>query len=391
LGFWETTSLINSATAAPMRVTVSDDAQKGAAESPRNQHWVKNFYEKVLRNPEVMNMIIAIRSRTSQPSKKDPMLLHDFKRSFITKILVPVFLAGITSIFLASVFGQANPPGASHAGSLATAPQIRGFTIAFWNIQWFPGNGPDASSGDEYRQINAVHSDIARIAPDILGMEEVRNFEKASLAVQPLKGFKVDVCANFPPREGQNVAQEPAIASRLQASSAWAEEWKSAGAITPPRGFAFAAYQLQPGQMLLVYCVHFKSNLGEIPEVIAIRQESTRQLLSHIAAMRQAYGKMGQIACVIGGDFNTSLEDNTYAAETTLRDLVKNGFLWAWQSVAPSSRMTLPPSKKFPATCFDHMFYQGLTLRRAAVVSTTPQSSDHHAIVATFDVPAARR
>jgi endonuclease/exonuclease/phosphatase (EEP) superfamily protein YafD len=143
--------------------------------------------------------------------------------------------------------------------------------------------------------------------------------------------------------------------------------------------------------MLLVYCVHFKSNLGELPDNIAIRQESTRQLLSHVAAMEQAYGKLGQIACVIGGDFNTSLEDNLYATETTLRDLVKNGFLWGWQNVPPSSRMTLPQSKNFAATCFDHMFYRGLTLRRAAVVSTTPQSSDHRAIVATFDVPAAKR
>ena len=113
----------------------------------------------------------------------------------------------------------------------------------------------------------------------------------AALAVQPIKGMKVDVCANFPPREGQNEAQQVAIASRLQPISAWVEAWKPAGAATPPRGFAFAAYEVKPRQLLLVYCVHFKSNrpadsqgqpskTDGVAENIPIREESARQLLS---------------------------------------------------------------------------------------------------------------
>ena len=49
-------------------------------------------------------------------------------------------------------------------------------------------------------------------AVDIIGMEEIRNFDQAGVAVKPLAGFKVDVCANWPPREGQNEPQEVAIA-----------------------------------------------------------------------------------------------------------------------------------------------------------------------------------
>lgn len=271
--------------------------------------------------------------------------------------------------------------------SSAAPPQFaasNSLTVAFWNIQWFPGMRPDADKDSERRQTSSVHSDISRINADVIGMEEVRNWEMAALAVQPLKGMKVDVCANFPPREGQNEAQEVAIASRLQPISAWVEQWKPAGAATPPRGFAFAAYQLKPGKLLLVYCVHFKSNRGEVSENIPIREESARQLTSHMEAMERAYSSLGQLACVIGGDFNSSLDDPRFAAENTLKNLTKNGFQWSWQNIAPGTRMTLHGDRMFPPACFDHIFYRGLTLRKAEVVNTTRNSSDHKPVVATF-------
>ena len=260
------------------------------------------------------------------------------------------------------------------------------FSVAFWNIQWFPGRFPNASVANEKRQITAVHNEVSKLNADIIGMEEVRNWEMASLAVQPLHGMKVDVCANFPPREGQNEAQQVAIASRLQPVSAWVEQWQPAGPATPPRGFAFAAYEPKPHQLLLVYCVHFKSNRGEVNEDIGIRREATRQLLAHIEAMNDAYGGLGHLSWIIGGDFNTSLDDPRFGTENTLRDLISNGFLWVWQNVPPNARMTLFAERNYPATCFDHMFYRGITLRHAEVVRTTRASSDHKPILAKFEL-----
>lgn len=245
--------------------------------------------------------------------------------------------------------------------------------------------------GEQTRQINAVHTDISQLNADVIAMEEVRNFIQAGVAVQPLREFKADVCANFPPREGQNVAQEVAIASRLQPLSAWAEEWKPATPTTPPRGFAFAAYEVAPRQLLMVYAVHLKSNRGEIRENVPMRQESIRQLQSHIEAMQTAYGKFGTITWIVGGDFNTSLDDKRFAKEMTLRSMIDKGFGWIWQNVPVASRTTVPPGGGFPAACFDHIFYRGATLRRASVANTSPQSSDHRAIVATFDIPAAAK
>ena len=268
----------------------------------------------------------------------------------------------------------------------ATSPSPAKLTVAFWNIQWFPGGYPNASAASEKRQITAVHNEMAKLNPDIIGMEEVRNWEMAAVAIQPLNGMKVDVCANFPPREGQNEAQEVAIASRLQPISAWVEEWKPAGVATPPRGFAFAAYEPNPHQLLLVYGVHFKSNRGELTEDISMRREAARQLMAHIEAMKDAYGGLGHLSWIIGGDFNTSLDDPRFGTENTLRDLLSNGFQWLWQKVPPAGRMTLFGEKNYPPACFDHMFYRGITLRHAEVIKTTRASSDHKPIVGKFEL-----
>jgi endonuclease/exonuclease/phosphatase (EEP) superfamily protein YafD len=285
----------------------------------------------------------------------------------------------VATLLLFIAVNRAATSGRAEPGSGAT------LSVAFWNIQWFPGQRPDPNPSSEKRQVTAVHSEMTKLNPHIIGMEEVRNFEMAALAVQPLEGMKVDVCANFPPREGQNEAQEVAIASRLQPLSAWVEEWKPAGPATPPRGFAFAAYEPKPHQLLLVYCVHFKSNRGELAEDIAIREEAARQLLSHIEAMKRAYDKLGQIAWIIGGDFNTSLDNERFGAENTLRNLMKTGFLWLWQNVPVNSRLTLHGDKSYPAASFDHIFYRGITLRQAEVVNTSRQSSDHKPIVGKFE------
>ncbi len=312
---------------------------------------------------------------------------HFVKRRFLTCSSLVL----VAAVLVATGYTQTSPwPFSPPPGPPPQIAAPRSVTVAFWNIQWFPGRRPNATRGEETRQTKAVHSDMTQLNADIIGMEEVRDFARAGVAVAPLAGFKVDVCANFPPREGQTEAQQVAIASRLQPLSAWAEEWKRNGAMTPPRGFAFAAYEIAPRQLLLVYGVHLKSNRGDIRENILLRQESIRQLRAHMSAMESAYGKVGTITWIVGGDFNSSLDDNRFAAETTLKTLMSNGFAWAWQNVPLAQRTTVPPGRDFPAACFDHIFYRGATLRKAWVANTSPQSSDHRAVVATLDLPPAR-
>src|SRR5881227_267512 len=246
-------------------------------------------------------------------------------------------LRWIVLIALVAISGNS---GAQTPTPSAAPPQI--VRVAFWNIQWFPGRHPNASVASERAQIASVHRDIRRINADVIGMEEVRDFDNATIAVSPLPGFKVDVVSDFPPREGQDVGQQVAIASRLPPLSAWIEMWKPNGALVPPRGFAFAAYEVAPRHILLVYAVHLKSNRGEVSEDIAIREESMRQLVAHMRAMNDAYDKLGIVSCIVGGDFNTAPDDSRFGGEKTTRVLSDNGFSWCWQDIPFSRRISLP-------------------------------------------------
>jgi endonuclease/exonuclease/phosphatase (EEP) superfamily protein YafD len=288
----------------------------------------------------------------------------------MSRALICLFCA----YFVSNIFAQ---------GDSASPPE-RKIKVAFWNIQWFPGRGPNPTRGEETRQITSVREDFAKIDADVIGMEEVRDFASAGLAVGSRAGFKVDVCSNFPPREGQNIPQQVAIASRLQPISAWSEFWKTGGKVVPPRGFAFAAYEIAPKQLLLVYALHLKSNRGILRENIAMREESTQQLLTHMQAMKEAYDKLGQLAWVVGGDFNTSPDNPKLAGEKTMPRLRAEGFGWIWQNISFPNRYTRLPDRLYPPACDDHIFYRGLTLRRAAVANTSSASSDHRAIEAVF-------
>lgn len=271
---------------------------------------------------------------------------------------------------------------AQSASAQASATPVR---AAFWNVKWFPGGRPNAKPAEQARQIRAVHADIVKLDADVIGFEEVRDWDSAALAVKPLAGFHVDVCSTFPPRDGQTDTQQVAITSRLQPMSAWSEAWQAGRAITPPRGFAFAAYELQPRKLLLVYALHLKSNRGEIVADIAIREESIRQLRTHMKAMEEAYAPLGTIAWLVGGDFNTAPDDPRFKDEKSTSQLTDAGFSWIWQNIPTTERITLPPDSRFPAASFDHIFYRGLKMKSASVVLTSATSSDHRAIRAEFE------
>ena len=280
-------------------------------------------------------------------------------------------------ILLALVVATSFAQGQSPPQSAASPTQL---AVTFWNIQWFPGRRPNASRAEENRQVRAVHADLALLKSDIIALEEVRDYSNAVLAVKSLAGFKVDVCSAFPPREGQNETQQVAITSRLQPLSAWSELWKPSGAMVLPRGFAFAAYEIAPRQLALVYAVHLKSNRGEIHEDMRIREESILQLIAHMKAMGNAYAKLGALTWVVGGDFNTAPDELRFASEKTLANLRAQGFRWCWEGMPFTARVTVPADLRYPAASFDQIFYRGASLLKAWVAKTSAQSSDHRAV-----------
>jgi endonuclease/exonuclease/phosphatase (EEP) superfamily protein YafD len=61
------------------------------------------------------------------------------------------------------------------------------------------------------------------------------------------------------------------------------------------------------------------------------------------------------------------------------------GFHWSWEGIPFTSRITVPADLRYPAACFDQIFFRGATLVKSWVANTSPQSSDHRAVNATLN------
>lgn len=266
--------------------------------------------------------------------------------------------------------------------------------VAFWNLEWFPGKRPKATTTEVVDQIVKIVPAVEKLDADIIGFTEVQNAKAMTIALYKSLGRTPQVCSEFLDEEGKVTLQQIGIASKMAAMSAWWENWKQAP-VTPKRGFSFAAFEPSPGNILLVYTVHLKSNRGDLVEDIAMREESAKQLLTHVKEMEKAYSKLGKVAVVIGGDFNTSLDDPKFQEEKTLRLLQKAGFDWCWTGVPFEKRITLPggPAHNpklppFPDTCFDHVFTKGVKLASASVAEGE-MPSDHRAVIVDLAIPAS--
>ena len=290
-----------------------------------------------------------------------------------------------------AVFRSAPPPVVSPP--LGAAVHL---TCTFWNVEWFPGRRPHAGAKAQASHVAAVLPAIQQLDPDVLGLEEVGDAEAARLLTDHLPGgFRVDACTEFTrDPTGEPSRQQIVLCSRLPLLTAGWQRWApDDGGRVPRRGFAFAAYRAAPGEVLLVYGLHLKSNLADEPggdaTNVAMREESTRQLVVHEAQERAVCAQWGRVRMVVvGGDMNTSLDDGRFASETTLRALRDEGaFRWAWEGVPLALRLTLPGSGQYPATCFDHLFYRGDGVRvaSASVLSTGRSASDHRPVTVKFE------
>jgi endonuclease/exonuclease/phosphatase family metal-dependent hydrolase len=232
--------------------------------------------------------------------------------------------------------------------------------------------------------MSAAKDALTDIRPDILCLQEVRDWDGVAELVSILPGLQTSVVSRF--REmgssGPLSIQQTAVASNRPAEAAWSESFKPSP-VTPPRGFSFAA--IRHGEtMLLVYSVHLKSNIGEAAINVAKREEAARQLLAHVVEMESAYSGTAEVVTVICGDFNTDPTDARFAVERTFA-ILKEKFVWPWENVAISQRVTNPAKDRYPDACFD-----GFLVRGARKLSCKPIPiqgvSDHFPVVLTVAI-----
>ena len=138
--------------------------------------------------------------------------------------------------------------------------------------------------------------------------------------------------------------------------------------------------------VLLVYSVHFKSNLGGIEKAIAKREEAALQLLAHVFAMEKLYSARARVVTVIGGDFNTDATDPRFAGKRTFGLLRQFGFRWAWDGVPLDERVTVPSEGRYPDASFDGFFVRGAEIVSSEVIPADGVS-DHLQVKLVTNTP----
>ena len=257
-----------------------------------------------------------------------------------------------------------------------------------WNIEWFPGLTPRASDEAKMEHIAAIKPHLARIDPDILLAQEITEEEAFNEILAVVPGLKLHVISNFQSEGRRNPIQQLAIASKLEAHSAWYEPFAQIEDFHElHRGFAFAALKHPEGGLIMCYSVHLRSNHGsDTPEgakrVADIRKESIRQILAHKEEMEKTrFAEEEIVGWVLGGDFNTN-HDNSFPLCTVVSDVVAAGFHNSWNKTPKAERLTWrsdpdPAERRFDPITFDYIFTIGFKPVQSKILDVPRALSDH--------------
>ena len=251
--------------------------------------------------------------------------------------------------------------------------------VVSWNLNWFPGGKEKATAEEAAAQMGLAQKAIGDLKPDLLLLQEVRDWKGAEELCREVPEVRVQVISRFQPRP-----QNQVIATNLDAEKGWSDEWKR-GDEDPPRGYVFAAAEVQPGHYLLVYSVHLKSNVGGVEGAMRKREDSARQLLRHVGEMLKEYGQWGKCAVMICGDLNTHEDGGEFAKERTISALKAAGFRSGFEGGPAAERVTHPAKGIYKDACFDYIFTLGMGEQRA-VVKGYPRVSDHQPVVMEVDL-----
>jgi endonuclease/exonuclease/phosphatase family metal-dependent hydrolase len=276
------------------------------------------------------------------------------------------------------------------AAPALTASPIR---VTTWNLEWFPNGSPKELPASEQDKRIAAAADVLRpLNPDIILLQEVRDYDvctRLANAIAP-HTYQVAICSAFrEPYTSGLGKQQVAILAKQPAQAAWSESWKSMAGIDPPRGFAFAWFKIG-GTDVGIYSLHLKSNLimksdkaAEGQKNIRKREVAIEQLLNHVRDVIAPSMPMVK-SFVVGGDFNTNLDQPDFAAEKTLSTLTAAGFRNSMEGASLLQRVTHPGKGPYPDATFDYLF--GSNLIPAKPQITASKASDHYPVTCDFSV-----
>jgi endonuclease/exonuclease/phosphatase family metal-dependent hydrolase len=269
-------------------------------------------------------------------------------------------------------------------------------TVA-WNIEWFPGLRAGADDAEKEKHFKAVVPELAKLDADILLAQEItdpRYMEKLAESA----GLKLHVMSRFLDAEsGEPTLQQQAISSKLEAHSAWFEEFKPSEDLPSlRRGFAFAALKHPDGGLIMTYSIHLKSNGGSQrpggeEDIARTRKESIRQILAHKKEMEKSkFAGKKIVGWIIGGDMNSN-HDGQFRLCTAVADTVASGFYNTWDGVEKKDRLTWrsnpdPEKRRFEPTTFDYIFTIGFKPAKAQIIDIPRELSDHSPLAVMLEL-----
>jgi endonuclease/exonuclease/phosphatase family metal-dependent hydrolase len=262
--------------------------------------------------------------------------------------------------------------------------------VTTWNLEWFPsGSKVEAPPAEQTRRIEEAASILRTIDPDIVLLQEVRDYEacvRLGEAIRPGM-YHVAICSAFrEPLQRGIGKQQVAILAKYQAQAAWTEQWRSKDGVDPPRGFAFAWFKIGKTD-IGVYSLHLKSNLVvrgirdvEMTKNIRKREVAIEQLLGHVSDVIGL--KIPSIrSVIIGGDFNTNQDQEMFANENTLRLMENAGYQCGFELLPLTDRVTHPRNHGYPDATFDYVFSK---CAHSNPMITQSSGSDHFPV--TFNI-----
>jgi endonuclease/exonuclease/phosphatase family metal-dependent hydrolase len=295
-----------------------------------------------------------------------------------------LFFALVTCILGAC--GKKGDAGSAEHAPIQT-PAKGSVRFVSWNLQWFPGHKPEATPEVAAKHMADARKAVGELKPDVLMLQEVRNWQGAAELCQVIPGLIPHVVTAFDAGVPGGRPQNQVVASRLEGDAAWSAKWVG-GHYGPPRGYAFAALDAGGGRFVLCWSLHLKSNLGEFEQNVAMRAESARQLIKHIDEMIALFSKRGPCAVVVAGDMNTSVDDPKFASDPTMAGLMASGLWWTHKGVPFANRTTIPGEGSYADNCFDHILTAGLG-HAVASVKAYPGLSDHNPVIVDIDLSKA--
>jgi endonuclease/exonuclease/phosphatase family metal-dependent hydrolase len=265
--------------------------------------------------------------------------------------------------------------------------------VTTWNLEWFPNGSPKELPAAEQAKRIAAAADVLRpLHSDIILLEEVRDYDVCARLAETIAPhtYRVAICSAFREPFASGLGkQQVAILAKEPAQAAWSESWKSMEGIDPPRGFAFAWFKIA-GTDVGVYALHLKSNLimksdktAEAHKNIRKREVAIDQVLNHMRAVIAP--SMPQVkSFIVGGDFNTNLDQAEFAAEKTLPKLTTAGFHNSMEGLPPVQRITHPGSGPYPDATFDYLFGANLVPTKPLIIAS--HASDHYPVTCDFSL-----